>query len=267
MWATLASPVPVVATFHAWLDRSRVYEIAGPVLGPVRRRLAAAIAVSAPAAEFLRAAVPELDPVLIPNGLSVSRFADASRLDWGAGPRIAWVHRLDRQKGFGVMVEAFRILAHERPSLRLSVAGDGADRALVDRLDPAVRSRVAMLGPLRHVDVPPVLAGADVAVAAATGQESFGYAIVEAMAAGVPVVATDIEGYRQVATNEVDALLVAPDDAEALAGSIARVLDDERLAADLAEAGRHRAASFDWSIVAGRIEDVYRSALRRPSLR
>lgn len=267
MWATLASRVPVVATFHAWLDRSRAYELAGPALGAVGRRLAASIAVSRAAADFLRAAVPSLDPVVIPNGLSVATFADAPRLAWPAGRRIAWAHRLDVQKGFGVLIEAFDRLAGERADLWLSVGGDGADRRLVETLSPGARPRVGMLGPLRHADVPSVLAGADVAVAAATGQESFGYALVEAMAAGVPVVATDIEGYRQVATPEVDALLVPPGDPDALAAAIARVLDEPRLASDLATAGRHRAATFDWSIVAGRIEDVYRAALRRPPIR
>ena len=104
-------------------------------------------------------------------------------------------------------------------------------------------------------------------MAAATGQESFGIALVEAMAAGVPVVATDIEGYREVATDGVDALLVAPGDAVALAAAIARVLDDDDLARRLRAAGRDTAASFDWSLVADRIEERYRWALGRASLR
>jgi len=105
------------------------------------------------------------------------------------------------------------------------------------------------------------------AVAAATGQESFGYSVVEAMAAGVPVVATDIEGYRQVATDELDAVLVPPGDAVALASAIGRVLDDDDLAHRLAAAGRETAAAFDWDVVVERVEDVYRSVLAPPSLR
>jgi phosphatidylinositol alpha-mannosyltransferase len=267
MWASLAAPSPVVATFHAWLDRSRIYEAAGPFLRPVRRRLAAAIAVSEAAAGFVRRVMPDLDPVVIPNGLSVARFAGARPLEWPAGRRIAWVHRLDRQKGFPVMVEAFRRVARDRDDVVLTVAGDGADRGAIETLPDSLRSRVFMLGPLQHDRIPLVLAGADVAVAAATGQESFGYSIVEAMAAGVPVVATDIEGYRQVATSEVDALLVPPGDPEALAAAIRRILDDEALSMRLAEAGRRTAASFDWGMVTDRIEAVYRSALEPSSLR
>lgn len=267
MWATLAATVPVVATFHAWLDRSKIYELASPLMAPVRRRLAATIAVSQAAASFVARAVPGLDLQVIPNGLSVARFAEVTPLSWPAGRRIAWTHRLDRQKGFPVMVEAFRSLAIDHDDLWLTVGGDGADRGAIDVLPGDARARVMMLGRLEHAQVPMVLAGADVAVAAATGQESFGIAVVEAMAAGVPVVASDIDGYRQVATDGVDALLVPAGDAGALAAVIGSVLDDGELASKLADAGRRRAASFDWSEVVGRIESVYRSVLGRASLR
>ncbi len=267
MWATLAATVPVVATFHAWLDRSMLYRLAGPMLAPVRRRLAATIAVSRAAASFVQEAVPGLEPQIIPNGISVVRFADAVPLAWPPGRRIAWTHRLDRQKGFPVMVEAFRSLAADRDDLWLTVCGDGADRDAVDDLPSGVRERVVLLGRLTHAKVPFVLAGADVAVAAATGQESFGIALVEAMAAGVPVVATDIDGYREVATHRIDALVVPPGDPDALAGSIGEVLDTPGLASRLVEGGRSRAAAFDWSQVAERIESVYRSAHGRASLR
>jgi phosphatidylinositol alpha-mannosyltransferase len=267
MWAALAATVPVVATFHAWLDRARVYEAAGPALRPVARRLTATIAVSQAAASFVERAVPGLDPVVIPNGVSVARFADAPRRDWPRGRRIAWAHRLDPQKGFPVLVEAFRRLAFERADLLLSVGGDGTDRVAVEGLPAPVRERVSMFGRVAHEEVPSLLAGADVAVAAATGQESFGIALVEAMAAGVPVVATDIEGYREVATDGVDALLVAPGDDVALAAAIARVLDDGDLAARLRAAGRDTAAAFDWNLVTDRIVERYRWALGRASLR
>ncbi|MET0801774.1 MAG: glycosyltransferase family 4 protein [Actinomycetota bacterium] len=271
MWAALAARVPVVATFHAWLDRSRLYEAAAPVLGPVRRRLAATIAVSGAAARFVRRAMPELEPEIVPNGLWVSRFATATPRAWPPGPRIAWAHRLDAQKGFRVLVEAFGMLVDDRPDVRLTVGGDGADRHAIATLPPRARSRVTMLGRIDHADVPALLAGADVAVAAATGQESFGYSVVEAMAAGVPAVATDIDGYREVARHEVDALLVAPGNARTLADAIGRVLDDHPLRDRLVDAGRRRAASFDWPIVAERIEGVYRRAadagIARPSLR
>ncbi|HYY07812.1 MAG TPA: glycosyltransferase family 4 protein, partial [Actinomycetota bacterium] len=104
----------------------------------------------------------------------------------------------------------------------------------------------------------------DVFVAAATGQESFGIALVEGMAAGLPVVATDIPGYREVVTDGVEGLLVPPRDPEALAAGLVRVLTDPELAVRLGRAGRERARSFDWSIVVERLEELYRRAIDTP---
>jgi phosphatidylinositol alpha-mannosyltransferase len=95
----------------------------------------------------------------------------------------------------------------------------------------------------------------------ATGQESFGIVLVEAMAAGVPVVATDIPGYREVAHDGVDALLVPPGDPAALSAALTRVLDDPALAERLVAAGETRSAEFGWDAVLPRILHVYTRAL------
>jgi glycosyltransferase involved in cell wall biosynthesis len=100
-------------------------------------------------------------------------------------------------------------------------------------------------------------AAADVFVSPAIGQESFGIVLVEAMAAGVPVVASDIAGYREVVRDGVDGLLVPPGDPNALAAAIRRVLSEPELAATLRAAGRSRAEDFSWRAVAPRLEAVY----------
>ena len=117
-----------------------------------------------------------------------------------------------------------------------------------------------MVGSLEHDRLPPYHAGADVFVAPALGQESFGLVLVEAMAAGVPVVASDIAGYREVLRKDVDGLLVPPGDPAVLADAVAGVLKDPDLARKLSEAGRARAAEFSWDRVAGELEAVYRAA-------
>jgi len=170
------------------------------------------------AAGFLRRVVA--GPVqIVPNGVDVERFAHPGPAAEGLPPgrRVLWVNRLDPQKGFGVLVEAFDRLARERPDTCLVVAGDGRDRGALERLPAEVRRRVVSLGTVPHDALPSYHAAADVFVAAATGQESFGIVLVEAMAAGVPVVATDIPGYREVVRDDVDGLLVPPGDPEALA--------------------------------------------------
>jgi phosphatidylinositol alpha-mannosyltransferase len=118
-----------------------------------------------------------------------------------------------------------------------------------------------MLGAVPHEDLPSYHAAADVFVAPATGQESFGYVLVEAMAAGVPVVASDIAGYREVVRSGIEGLLVPPSDPAALAEAVSRVLSDRVLAARLSEAGRTRAAVFGWDHVVPRIEAVYQRVI------
>lgn len=262
MLAVRAATVPVVATFHASLDRSRLMEVASPVLRTVARHIDAGIAVSEAAARFLRRSM-DMELEIVPNGLDIERFAHPgvapARLL--AGRRLLWVSRLDPQKGFAILVQAFALLLREHPDLSLVVVGDGHDRHAIGALSEAERARVEMLGAIPHEDLPSWFYGAaDVFVAPATGQESFGYILVEAMAAGLPVVASDIAGYREVVRGGIEGLLVPPGDPPRLAEAVARVVSDPALAARLSEAGRARAVEFGWDRIVPRIEAVYRRA-------
>jgi phosphatidyl-myo-inositol alpha-mannosyltransferase len=258
MLAVLAAEAPVVATFHASLDRSRLMELAGPALRQVSGRIDAAVAVSDTAASFVRRVV-RVPLEIVPNGVDVRAFSDPGRPVEGlpAGPKILWVNRLDPQKGFELMLRAFEQIASEVGEVHLLVAGDGRDRVLLRSLPGDIRSRILRLGTVAHEALPRYHAAADVFVSPATGQESFGIVLVEAMAAGVPVVASDIEGYREVVRDGVDGLLVPPNDPNALAAAIRRVLSEPELAAALKAAGRSRAQAFSWQAVAPRLEAVY----------
>jgi len=261
MWATLEAPCPVVGTFHSGATASRLYDVTAPLLRRIADRLAVRIAVSERAAEFERERIGG-DWTIVPNGVDTARFADAApRGDLPAGRRLLFVGRLDDRKGFAVAVDAFGRLAAARDDVVLIVAGDGPARDAVDRLPSGVRARVHLLGAVPNVDVPPIHAACDLYLGPATGGESFGIVLVEAMAAGLPVVATDIPGYDEVVTDGVDGLLVPPRDAEALAAAAGRVLDDPALAKELAAAGRTAAARYDWGVIAGRIEDRYAAAI------
>jgi len=194
--------------------------------------------------------------------VDVAMFRDAKPAEaLPEGRLIAWVGRLDRQKGFPVATAAFELLARDRSDLHLIVAGDGRDRAAVNRLAPELRKRVVMLGAVPHDRLPPYLSACEVFVGAATGQESFGLVLVEAMAAGLPVVATDIAGYREVVRDGREGILVAPKDPAALAGAVRRVLDEPEFAARLARAGRARAEEFSWEAVAARLEALFLEAV------
>jgi phosphatidylinositol alpha-mannosyltransferase len=118
-----------------------------------------------------------------------------------------------------------------------------------------------MVGNVSHDRLPSYHAGAQVFIAPAIGQHSFGLTLVEAMAAGVPVVASDIPGFREVVREDVDGLLVPPGDSEALAKGVAAILSDPALAQRLSAAGRRRALDFRWDHVGDQIEAAYRDAL------
>lgn len=265
MLATLAAKSPVVATFHSYLERSRLLEAAAPLLRVVWRRLDGRIAVSRAAAAFVAGAFPG-EVEIVPNGVAVERFGGPTEPDPDrpAGRTILWVGRLDPQKGFPVMIRAFHRLASQLSDVRLVVAGDGRDRDALRLLPDAERRRVVMLGAVPNDRLPALQAAADVYVSAATGQESFGYVLVEAMAAGLPVVATDIPGYREVVRDGIEGLLVPPGDPGSLARAVREVLNDPALAARLGAAGRTRAGEYAWSLVVPRIEAVYGRALGRP---
>jgi phosphatidylinositol alpha-mannosyltransferase len=264
--ATLSAPAPLVATFHAFAERSRALSMAAPVLRAAWRRLTVRLAVSEAAAGFVRSRFarfggPEIR--IVPNGCDVDAFAHAEPAgDLPNGRRVLWVGRLDPQKGFAVALRAFELLVRDRPGLSFVVVGDGGDRGEIGHLSAGVRDRVVMFGAVPHEDLPTRVAGADVFVSPALGQESFGLVLVEAMAAGVPVVASDIAGYREVVRHGVDGVLVPPGDAEALADAAGRVLDDPTLSARLRVAGRARAEEFSWRTVVPQLEAAYVDARR-----
>jgi phosphatidylinositol alpha-mannosyltransferase len=260
MFAALRSNAPVVATFHAYADRSALRSLASPVLRLVWRKLDVRIAVSKAAASFAAGRFGG-DVRIVPNGVDVELFREAEPAALPPGRSILFVNRLDRRKGFSIAVAAFGILAERHDDLHLVVAGDGEERNAVFDLDPYARARVVMLGNVPHEKLPPYHAAADVFVAPARGRESFGIVLVEAMAAGLSVVASAIPGYDEVVRDGVDGLLVRPSDPAALAGGVNRVLGDPELAGRLGEAGRARAGEFAWDRVAGELESIYSEAV------
>jgi len=250
----------VVATFHSGLDASRLYDAAAPALRLVANRIAVRIAVSERAATVARARLRGSYRV-IPNGVDVARFASATPADLGPGRNVAFVGRLHRRKGFPVALDAFERLAAEVDDVHLVVVGDGDERSALDRLDPTSRSRVIRLGARPNRDLPGVLAACDAFLAPNEGGESFGMILVEAMAAGLPIVASAIPGFDEVVEDGVDGLLVPPGDAAGFAAALRRVLTDAALAGRLSATGRAHAARYDWDAVAAEVEEAYRDAV------
>jgi phosphatidylinositol alpha-mannosyltransferase len=259
MWATLASTSPVVATFHSGAVRSRLYDVSAPILRRIARRLDIRIAVSEVAASAAGERIGGSFEI-VPNGIDVLRFAEAAPADLGPGRRLLFVGRLDERKGFPTALDAFERVVDAGVDVRLVVAGDGPDRVALGRLPEAVRERVLMLGTVPNEQLPPYSAACEVFLGTAVGGESFGIVLVEAMAAGLAVVASDIPGYSEVVRHDTDGLLVPPRDPAALAGAVIDVLADDDLAHRLRVAGRARSRTFDWGVVIERLESLYERA-------
>lgn len=261
MHAVLQANAPVVGTFHSNVGRERVgslwFRLAVPMVRPVWNRLACRIAVSEAARHSVTSRMGDGELLIVPNGVDVDRFAAARPATLPTGRHLLFVGRLEERKGFPVAIEAFARLAGLYPDLRLLVIGDGSERDAVERLSPPVRSRVEMLGRVDDDRLASYLRAADLYLGPATGGESFGIVLAEAMAAGRPIVASDIAGYRDVARNGLEALLVQPGDPGALVGAVRRLLDDPAFAKSLGTRGAQRARDFDWASVTDRLVHVY----------
>jgi len=260
MLALSASEVPVVATFHTATERSRALAAAAGLLGPTLDKIAVRIAVSELARHTL---VQHLGgtAVVVPNGLFVERFAGrAPDPAYGsAGGTLSFLGRFDEpRKGLPVLLKAFERVSEKRPDARLLIAGRGTVSDARRRLSRSTRDRVEFLGAVPDETRAELLASADVFVAPNLGGESFGIVLIEAMAAGTAVVASDIPAFRAVLDDGRFGWQFRTGDSDDLAGVVLGVLDDpdasERVAAGAQEVWR-----YDWGTVSKRIQQVYAS--------
>lgn len=267
--AATSDVAPVVATFHAWSDSVRAYRAARSLARKAVRGVAGRLAVSEAAADFHARALG-VSPqafTIVPNGVEVARFADAEPIEAIADdprPTLLFVGRLERRKGLEVLVRAFTRLKAKRPDLRLHVVGDGAERTRCEALLPAtLRADVVFHGRVDHDALPRFYRSCDLYVSPALGGESFGIVLLEAMAAGAPIVASDLPGYRSVARDGGQGRLVPPGEPAALAEAIDALLDNEALRAAMAAEGRRTVAAYDWPVVADRLRTIYLDVIER----
>ncbi len=257
-----------VGTFHSTGNPSRLLDLARGMLTPVVERLDARIAVSNTARDYAAAYFPGTYHV-IPNGVDLERFHPAVQPfeEWRQKDRVnlLFVGRLDPRKGVHHLLAALpEVVERTRGRARLLVVGDSYLRPKLEARVPAVlRDHVRFLGHVPSADLQRWYATGDIFVSPASGQESFGIVLIEAMACGRPVVASDIPGYRTVVTPGVNAEVVPPGDVPALARSLVSLIEDPERRANRAEAGRTRAQEFSWTRVTDRIESVYREVLTR----
>jgi phosphatidylinositol alpha-mannosyltransferase len=250
--------VPVVGTFHTHFKPGPFFRLSRPWLQRYLDRLDAAVAVSRACLHAFEGRL-SADYEIIPNGVDVEQFGNGRRLPWFDDGKLnlLWVGRLEPRNGLEHMIGVFAE-ARKELDARLLVLGDGPlmprYRAMVP---PAIAQDVVFAG--RVVDErPDWYASADV-YCAPTRIASFGITLLEAMAAGKPILASDIEGFREVMQHGREGELLPPDDQRAWARAILRLAREPLRSAAYAERGRHTAHEHAWPTIARRVLNLYRA--------
>ncbi len=258
MLALMVASGPIVTTFHTATTRSLWLTVFQGILRPYHERIAGKIAVSELARRWQMESLGS-DAVEIPNGISVSGFADAEPLDgypWEGGS-ILFLGRYDEpRKGVDILMRALPSIVERFPKVRVLVVGGGNERALRRRAG-ALADHLVFLGQVDDATKARALRSVDVYCAPNLGGESFGIVLVEAMAAGAAVVASDLNAFRRVLDDGRAGRLVPTGSAEGLATAVIDLLGDDVSRAELVARAQARAARYDWSRVADQILRVY----------
>ena len=253
-----------VGTFHAF-GRSNVgYYYGRPLLKPYLAHLHRAIAVSEPARAFVSRYFHGFPMRVIPNGVDVSVYRP------GLAPirhlrdenlNILFVGRLEKRKGLGDLLRAYRSIVERVPRSRLIIVGDGPLRGKVESFIARHRlPNVVMAGYVPETVKPRYYNSADIFCAPATGAESFGIVLLEALASGLPVVATEVPGYMSVLEPGKDSVTVQPKNWRELAASLVILARDRELRSRMADYAVKKARRYSWERVASEVVEVYQEA-------
>jgi len=263
------SEAPNVGTFHAYHTKPRGYRLFRPILKQLFARLDALTAVSRPAMEFVAQVFPG-EYTIIPNGIELEHFSPQvapipELLD--GKMNILFVSRLEKRKGLDYLLGAYPQIKKQLPQVRLIVVGPGTRlrRRYEAIVEKGKLQDVYFVGYVSYDDLPRYYRSAHVFCAPATGHESFGIVLLEAMAVARPIVASNIPGYAGVVSHGVEGLLVPPKNEMALAQALITLLRDESLRLEMGARGRAKAEDFSWIHVAKKVMDVYSDVLNRKS--
>lgn len=264
-WAALAAaPCPSVGTFHASFEPELLWDLLYRGMRPVSRRLfermSERVCVSAEAERSIARYFPARFEI-VPNGVDVERFSPAGALAaWRdeERPSVLFVGRADPRKGLPLLVQAFAELRRRLPRARLVVAGVEAREGapLLAGVSEPTRAAIEFKGYVAPADLPGAYRACDVFCSPATGRESQGIVLLEAMASARAAVAFVIPGYRDVVTHARDGWLVPELAAAPLAEALAALLGKPELRAGLGRAARETALRYAWPALAERLEGV-----------
>lgn len=253
-------------TLHSYYRRSKAYTLFRPFLLPYFKKLDGIIGVSQAAVEATRRYFPG-DYCVIPNAIDPNQFLpELPPLPQfiNYSPRVLFVGRFEPKKGLKYLLQALPLIKKYFPKCLLMVVGAGVfGYSYKEYIDESVRDNVVFLGVVNPQDIPSYYATCDVFCAPSVDCESFGIIILEAMACGKPVVASNIPGYQEVVEDGVDGFLVEPRSPMAIAEGILKIFRDEEIRRRMGEAGRRKALTYSWQEIGKKVEKFYQKILNR----
>lgn len=258
-----------VGTFHA-MD-SRGYSQWKPFtvifLRKWFRKLDGRIAVSKPARDFIIGHFPA-DYRIIPNGVDLEHFSpDVPPLEKFKDGKIniLFVSRLEKRKGVNYLLGAYEKVRKELGNCRLILVGPSTrwSRWYEGQVKLKGWKDIVFTGWVPQEDLPRYYQTADIVCTPATGRESFGLILLEAMAMGKPIVASNIDGYASVATHNTEALMVPPKDKHSLAQALIMLATDAKLRREMGARGKLKATEYGWERIAQRVMDYYQEVLKQ----
>jgi phosphatidylinositol alpha-mannosyltransferase len=258
MLALMIAEGPIVATFHTSTTKSLTLSVFQGILRPWHEKIVGRIAVSDLARRWQMEALGS-DAVEIPNGVDVASIADAPLLEGypRPGKSVLFLGRFDEpRKGMAVLLAALPQLVAHHPDIEILIVGRG-DKDELSSEAGELAGHLRFLGQADDAVKASALRSADVYCAPNTGGESFGIVLVEAMAAGTPVVASDLDAFRRVLLDGAAGCLVPVDDSAHLAQALIDVLGDDAAARRYVQTATEAVQRYDWSVVARQIMRVY----------
>ncbi|MEO0116011.1 MAG: glycosyltransferase family 4 protein [candidate division WOR-3 bacterium] len=272
---SLAPTLPILAlrhsqaknliTLHSYYRRSKGYAFFRPFLLPYFKKLDGVIAVSQAAVRATRRYFPG-EYCVIPNAIDPNQFSpEVPPLSQFLNhfPRILFVGRFEPKKGLKYLLQALPLVKKVFPNCLLLVIGAGLfGYSYKEYIDESVQKNVQFLGVINPQDIPSYYATCDIFCAPSVDCESFGIILLEAMACGKPVVASNIPGYQEVVSDGEDGFLVPPRSPKAIAEAIIRICQDEEKRREMGEAGRRKALTYSWENIGKKVEEFYKKLLR-----
>lgn len=258
MLALQAAEGPIVATFHTSTTKSLTLSVFQGILRPYHEKIIGRIAVSDLARRWQMEALGS-DAVEIPNGVDVASFADAPLLDGYPRPgrTVLFLGRFDEpRKGMAVLLAALPKLVGRFADVEILIVGRGDEDELREQAGD-LAGHLRFLGQVDDATKAAAMRSADVYCAPHLGGESFGIVLVEAMAAGTAVVASDLDAFRRVLADGEAGRLVPVDDADGMAAALIEILEDDQLRAGYIARASDRVHRYDWSVVSAQIMRVY----------